>query len=330
MVIENRKACRITGENSSYTELPFNVLKVENEIIKYVIDHELYESKVDINRFQVRIAYQTIKDNNEGIITYWSNNDSPKNLDEKLYRRRKFNEIDEVFDHSQKPLLLLEALERNLIRKNHGIFANIVLDKKTCYSCNIEPVDEIITWIRHLARKGLIESNYTAEHETLISTIGITPNNFEKYLKNLKLTPNAFEYLKSMNKGIDNNKVFIAMDFNLPEKENIKDSIRNCLLPKYDASTVADTKHTEYITEKIMVGIKNCKFMVADFSNPNNAGVYFEAGYARGLGKHVIHVVPKNKLKELHFDTLQIIHIAYSNYEDLKDQLRTKVDFLFK
>lgn len=120
------------------------------------------------------------------------------------------------------------------------------------------------------------------------------------------------------------------MDFNLPATETIKESIRSCLSPKYEAYTVADKKHTDYITEKIMVEIKNCKFMVADFSNPKNAGVYFEAGYARGLGKHVIHVVPKKRLKKLHFDTLQISHIAYEDYEDLKQQLQTKVDFLFK
>ena len=51
------------------------------------------------------------------------------------------------------------------------------------------------------------------------------------------------------------------------------------------------------------------------------AGVYFEAGYALGLGLPVFWCVRKDDLDNVHFDTRQYNHIVWENEEDLAEQL---------
>ena len=44
---------------------------------------------------------------------------------------------------------------------------------------------------------------------------------------------------------------------------------------------------------------KECRFVVADVTNHRN-GVYFEAGYAMGMGLPVIWMCHKDDMKEAH------------------------------
>ena len=52
--------------------------------------------------------------------------------------------------------------------------------------------------------------------------------------------------------------------------------------------------------------IRRCRFLIADLSD-DNAGAYWEAGFAQGLGKDVIYICREKdehgKRKETHFDT---------------------------
>lgn len=56
-------------------------------------------------------------------------------------------------------------------------------------------------------------------------------------------------------------------------------------------------------------------------------GVYFEAGFALGLGIPVIYLVDQSDLNEIHFDTRQYNHIVYENdlYERLKHRIEATV-----
>ena len=59
---------------------------------------------------------------------------------------------------------------------------------------------------------------------------------------------------------------------------------------------------------------------MGDFTG-QRGGVYFEAGFAMGLGLPVIWLVRKDEVEKLHFDTRQYAHIAYESAEDLKQKL---------
>ncbi len=74
------------------------------------------------------------------------------------------------------------------------------------------------------------------------------------------------------------------------------------------------------IDVKIMAEIKNSRFLVADVTQQNK-GVYFEAGYALGLGLPVIWCIKEDDLKNVHFDTRQYNHITYKTEDELKEKL---------
>jgi nucleoside 2-deoxyribosyltransferase len=84
-----------------------------------------------------------------------------------------------------------------------------------------------------------------------------------------------------------------------------------------------------------MYEIETSDFVVADLTG-NNGGVYFEAGYARALGKEVIFTVDNRLLKykdsevfkknNPHFDVQQINQVRYDDGEDLKKKLMRRIE----
>ena len=78
----------------------------------------------------------------------------------------------------------------------------------------------------------------------------------------------------------------------------------------YAAVRVDRVPHNDKIDDRILAEIRRSGLMVADFTG-NRGGVYFEAGFARGLGLPVISTVHKDHLKDVHFDTRQYNHIVW-------------------
>jgi len=88
--------------------------------------------------------------------------------------------------------------------------------------------------------------------------------------------------------------------------------------------------HNEKIDDKIIAEIRRSKFLVADFtSEPEKArgGVYYEAGFAKGLNIPVIFTCRKDRLEDIHFDTRQFNHIVWeeANLEDLREKLKNRI-----
>lgn len=54
-------------------------------------------------------------------------------------------------------------------------------------------------------------------------------------------------------------------------------------------------------------------------------GVYYEAGFAAGLGIPVIHMVRAADVERLHFDTRQINHIVWTDPADLRQKLVSRI-----
>jgi len=73
-------------------------------------------------------------------------------------------------------------------------------------------------------------------------------------------------------------------------KNAIKPACAEC---GFSAFNVAEREHNDDIIDKIISEIKTSHFIVADFTG-NNAGVYYEAGYAKGLGLPVIKTCKKS------------------------------------
>lgn len=83
-------------------------------------------------------------------------------------------------------------------------------------------------------------------------------------------------------------------------------------------------EHNNEIPDEIMAEIRNSQFMVADFTG-QRAGVYYEAGFAMGLGRPVIWCCRKDEIGYLHFDTNHKNHIDWQTPEELRERLYRRI-----
>jgi nucleoside 2-deoxyribosyltransferase len=83
-------------------------------------------------------------------------------------------------------------------------------------------------------------------------------------------------------------------------------------------------QHSERIDDFIIAQIRRCRFLVADFTGQRN-GVYFEAGFAHGLGRKVIWMCNESEKDKLHFDTRQFNHIMYTDMDQARMQLTDRI-----
>jgi hypothetical protein len=78
------------------------------------------------------------------------------------------------------------------------------------------------------------------------------------------------------------------------------------------------------ISDEIMAEIRRSRFVVADYTQQRN-GVYFEAGFALGLGLPVIPTCQADEIGQLHFDIRHLNTLAWSKPDDLAVKLSQRI-----
>ena len=121
------------------------------------------------------------------------------------------------------------------------------------------------------------------------------------------------------------NLVFVAMWFSKGMRvyfdKGVYPAIREA---GFDPHRIDFKEHNNKICDEIVADIRRSRFVVADFTG-NRGGVYYEAGFAHGLGKPVIWTVREDRAKRLHFDTRQYNHILYTTPEELREKLLNRI-----
>ena len=107
----------------------------------------------------------------------------------------------------------------------------------------------------------------------------------------------------------------------------------------FKAALVTSTEYNSDITDEIIAGIKSSRFVIADLTG-YRGGVYYEAGYARGLGLPVILTCRRDWLETrkdqkngevmqegVHFDVnhLNIIIWQEDKLDELKERLVDRI-----
>jgi hypothetical protein len=120
-------------------------------------------------------------------------------------------------------------------------------------------------------------------------------------------------------------RCFIAMSFH----ESLDPAYVNGIQPAvtecgFTPVRVDLVEHNEKICDKILAEIRRAQFVVADFTL-HRAGVYFESGFAMGLGRPVIWTCRKDQLAEAHFDTRQYNHIEWETPAELRRKLADRI-----
>lgn len=126
--------------------------------------------------------------------------------------------------------------------------------------------------------------------------------------------------------GKDSKQTFIAMWFDTSLDRAWEDGFKKaCDAVGYKALRMDLKEHNEKICDAIIAEIRKSRFLVADFTG-HRGGVYFEAGYALGLGIPVIWTCREEDLEESHFDTRQYNHIAWKDEQDLFGKLKRRIE----
>ena len=153
-----------------------------------------------------------------------------------------------------------------------------------------------------------------------------------------RLTPEGVKRLEELGtKAVNSEQAFVAMWFDKSVDEAYDKGIEPAIrYAGYRPLRIDKKEHNNKIDDEIIREIRRSRFVVCDFTCElvkhkgkltalPRGGVYYEAGFARGLGIDVIWMCRADHIKRVHFDTRQFNHIRWETPEDLQRQLRNRI-----
>lgn len=157
------------------------------------------------------------------------------------------------------------------------------------------------------------EMGYLNHGSTSPSTVVILPEGWKR-LREIKT------------QSVNSNKAFVALQFN-EEMRGIYDRVYEPVLRMhgYEPAQTVHPLHNEKIDDFIIAEIRKSSLLIADFTG-GRPNVYFEAGFALGLGVKVVWSIKEGEAP--HFDTRQYNHVEWVDEDDLRNKLSARLDAL--
>ena len=231
--------------------------------------------------------------------------------------KKLINEIPLCNSVSEQQEFLLESLA--MMSKNPG--DTLILDNESdiVLACATS-TNELYWHLESLRGRGLLEplkkgSFPESPNFVTVSTDGW--NAYEEYKRN----------------SVNSRQTFVAMSFSEAMEPLYDDVIKPAIeAAGYYPCRVDKEIHGETIDAKIIAEIRKSHFLFADVTEQNR-GVYFEAGFAKGIGIPVIWSVCEDEIGNVHFDTRQFRHILWSRnnldkfQSDIKECIEAFISF---
>lgn len=259
-----------------------------------------------------------------------------------LLRERRINKFG-------NPLLLFQLKEHHTTHKNYSPvyvpellakWPETVQEKIERSLCNLAKLSTLPGYEHEIDRFVGKEELFFAEHnidktfymDALLEYGWVEVTNADDRMQKLRITPSGWARFDELTRGKNspNNPVFVAMWFggkqNRTEMTKLWEiAIRPAVKDSgYKVKRADSDEHNEYIMDKIRADIRKAPFVVSDLSNQNQ-GVYYEAGFAAGLGLEVVYCCPITEKLPVHFDVAQINRILYEDAEDLRKKLAVRI-----
>jgi hypothetical protein len=149
------------------------------------------------------------------------------------------------------------------------------------------------------------------------------------------LTPRGWQRVDELATRRDpTRRAFLAMWFD-PSMAAASDAIQTMLVqsgyeppfrvddPEHDAP--ADGVHIASVSDRIIAEIRRSRFIIADFTG-QRPSVYYEAGFAEGLGIHVFSCCRADEVDKLAFDRRNLEHVLWTDPKELAEKLLAKID----
>ncbi|MEI6080691.1 MAG: nucleoside 2-deoxyribosyltransferase [bacterium] len=270
-----------------------------------------------VSSMHLNCIYENIVNKkNKGVPILWLNRAMLKEKWDHISKNiRVFEDVaTKPIPHVDKMNSILQKIEQKV--QNGPPFTWVHFSLDDLYALRIQDHKEFEIWIKQLMNMGLVNAQI---HHPFDEKVPVS------------LTPEGWQHI-NQNKISNTNQVFVAMNFDVQYNdiwETISKTLKETsfLTPyRVDKENFDDEK----ICEKIMSEIRKSRLLIADVTG-GKQGVYFEAGYAMGLGIPVVWTCKKtdNINNDMHFDTRQYQHIIWEKPEDLASKLKAKVEALY-
>jgi hypothetical protein len=139
------------------------------------------------------------------------------------------------------------------------------------------------------------------------------------------VTPAGWQRLAPSHPGGEPNTCFVAMAFH----PSLDAAYEHGIKPAIEASglkpiQLSKLQHNQIVDDVMLAAIRRGRLTVADVTLQRH-GVYFEAGFALGLGRPVIWACRQDDFANVHFDTRQYNYIVWTDPEDLRARLTVRI-----
>lgn len=140
------------------------------------------------------------------------------------------------------------------------------------------------------------------------------------------LTTAGWQYINGDTDRENADQCFVAMWFD----KSMNSAFEQGMQPLeetigYRVVRIDSTHFNDKICHRIMAEIRRSKFLIVDVTGDRNA-VFFEAGYAMGLGIPIIWCCRADRIgDDANVDTRQYNHILWDNPEDLLSKLKDRI-----
>ena len=243
-------------------------------------------------------------------VSAWIRNHNEQNAEVPQITTETMEDLQTILSNyspREKQVILLQNIERKT--EYPGKLVTIV-PKYDIPLAWASAEEEFRYYIDSLIKRGLLEKMDSMVHVFLDYTFSVA------------ITADGWDYLEKVERHIEERtQAFVAMSFSEDLKSIWEGPLFNAITKAgYKPYRVDAEPHSDRIDVKIISEIKNSRFVVADITEQKR-GVYFEAGYALGLGLPVLWCVRKDELEQVHFDTRQYNHIVWETADDLETQL---------
>jgi hypothetical protein len=148
------------------------------------------------------------------------------------------------------------------------------------------------------------------------------------------ISPRGWEYLDAYGQGGEDSPfAFVAMRFGDETSALRDDGIKPAIIDAgFDTRIIDEMPHNDHIDDMILASIRRCRFLIADLTG-NRQNVYYEAGFAQGLGLEVIWTIREDLLdavdRELrpHLDVRQFSFLLWAPeaLPDLRKRLTNRI-----
>jgi hypothetical protein len=144
------------------------------------------------------------------------------------------------------------------------------------------------------------------------------------------ITPRGWEYVESLDRhAAESPFAYVAMRFNDETNALRDEGIRPAIIAAgWDARLIDEVHHLNHIDDEIIAAIRRSRFLVADLTG-QRPNVYYEAGYAQGLGAPVVWTCREDEVEAnaVHFDIRQYAFITWrmDTLNDFRRRLTARI-----